>query len=79
MNDTVAISRDAWDDMYGYIESLERKIEGLEREVNSLEREINDLEREINDLKCDIDDLEYQLMLADEYAAELEEKLNGAS
>ena len=51
MRDTVTVSRDAWNDMQGYIDSLEREI----------------------------DDLKNQLMEADEYVADLEEKLNGAS
>ncbi|QBI89993.1 Gp5.9-like inihibitor of recBCD nuclease [Escherichia phage HZP2] len=51
IRDTVTIPRDAWNDMQGYIDSLERENDSLKN----------------------------QLMEADEYVAELEEKLNGAS
>lgn len=50
-SDLVTIPRDVWNDMQGYIDSLERENDSLKN----------------------------QLMEADEYVAELEEKLNGTS
>ena len=51
VRDTVTITRDAWNCVQSYIDSLERENASLKN----------------------------QLMEADEYVAELEEKLNGAS
>lgn len=47
-SDLITISRDAWNDLQGYVQSLEREVDHLKEELADAENTIYELEEKLN-------------------------------